>query len=246
VKKWISILFLMMAIVFASPCLAQYRGISSDAKMFEVSFGWGRSQSFEFQTFPGITRTAQGIVLADTILELRRQPSFTAMVSYQPFKVIHLGLQITSTPDARGAESQFPVNARTDDRWYGVTASEVQWGVVGFVTTPWSNPSCRASWLMYRAKIGGAFDLNGFNVDALTSQANGSATVQSLGRMREHRFFVTLEGGFKNPFGRPGAVFAQIGYAYSLYQFQHGDAPGLRYTPNTRHRLFLGVGISIS
>ncbi len=236
----------MLVVALASPLLAQYRGTPYDAKMFEASFGWGRSRTFEFQTFPGSARTAHGNVLADTILVLRRQPSFTAMVSYQPFKVIHIGMQITSTPDARGAESQFPGDARTDDRWYSITASEVQWGIVSFITTPWSNPSSRASWLMYRAKIGGAFDLNGFRMDALTSQANGLVTEQQLGRMREHSFFVTLEGGFKNPFGRPGAVFAQIGYAYSLYQFQHSDAPGLRYNPNTRHRLVIGIGISIS
>jgi len=243
-KCFISLLVVMFAMI--QPAAAQRKAPVTDAKMFEVSFAWGRSQTFAFQTFPGSARTANGALLTDTTLILRRQPSFTAMASYQPFKVMHVGVQLTSTPDARAIESQYPGHAAADDSWYSITATEVQWGIVGFITTPWSNPSSRASWLMYRAKIGGTFDLSGYSIDALVSQSNGSVVEQQLGRMHEHRFFVSLETGFKNPFGRAGAVFGHIGYAYSLYQFAHEDAPGLRFAPNTRHRLTLGVGISIS
>jgi len=189
------------------------------ASKIEASIGFrgGRDLSFKDAMFGRIN--------------LNLSNGFEFMGCYRPFDYLYTGIVLTNYAGASSAEDN------------SITISQTQFGLVGFLATPWSQlPSEKKKRLFYyRAKLGGILDATGLKITGMENMDDFA-----LGRLREHRFFVSTEVGIKS-FDTNGTAmfFLRLSYMRSIYSWSRNNSSTLNFDSGDNDRITFDIGISL-
>jgi len=209
-------------------------------KEVQLTMNWRTRKNFIVTGIPSSVWEVSGEVAPGASLSLTRDNTFEVDLTIRPHRVLFAGL-IFSDHDIEPD----PVAFSSGD-YCAIQMSRNQLGVIGYLQTGWSNPvPYSPSWLQYRAKAGGVFDITGQKVAAVSGR-NGVATNKvDIGRWREHRFFLSLEAGLRNPvlFDR-GTFLLRLTYWRSAAAWSASD-PASEFKPGGKNSWSVGLGISI-
>jgi len=213
------------------------QAVPAQAGWFSKSRGGGKSR-LENKVDASIGwRGDRNISLATTnlqsgdYLQVGLSGGFEFTASYRPARYLHLGVIYTNYAQA----SDF-------DEPGGGSISRSQFGFTGYIATPWTRIQNYQN-LFYRVKIGGALDATGLKVDVLSD----TTRAMSLGRVREHRFYMSVESGLRC-FGEEGTgmFFLRLSYARSIYGFSpSGSMRQYEFDSGGNNHLYLDFGITI-
>lgn len=157
---------------------------------------------------------------------------FEVMGCYRPLNYVFFGGVLTNYANS---------NSGVDNPG---SISQTQLGLIGFIATPWAQLSThkKKRSFHYRAKIGGVLDASGLEVKGMDNSQN----YFTLGRLREHRFFVSTELGAKI-FDSSGTAmfFLRLSYMRSIYSFSGNNISMLEFESGNNDRIVFDIGISL-
>lgn len=199
------------------------RSTQLDARPFDFSIGWMKSSDVRVD------------VPSQSPYALDRAGTFTGTLSWRPFRVFTTSVALANTAVRGGA-----VTADVPR----VTAGETQFALGAALATDWMNPFAqRAGWMVVRFRGGAEYDLSGTDLRVQTMDAYSRVTQRDLASVQEHRCFVSVDIGWREPLGRAvGTVYLSIRYNRILPEWD--GLPLGSATDLARDRLQVSLGIT--
>ena len=133
-------------------------------------------------------------------------------------------------------------------RWYGVKMGDQHLSATIFFASSWERAPRYSEVLRYRGVVGFNGDLTGRKMMVENGCLEEDPyTEMKIGRLREHRIFVSVQVGLQpSKQERSSVIFVSLTYHYSIYSFSpEGEGSKTALGDNNAHGLYFSVGLSL-